>query len=105
MVEFIVGDRWAIENTVWADPTLSIMANIRDAGTQELFAFCGVVCPCATCHVDVDPDFADRLPPMQGDKKELLGSLQHRLPTSRFACRMRFNLPLDGLKVRIAPAE
>ncbi len=33
-----------------------------DAGIDELLALCGGCCSCATCHVHVDPAFADTLP-------------------------------------------
>jgi 2Fe-2S ferredoxin len=42
-------------------PGRTVMEVIRDAGFDELLALCGGCCSCATCHVYVDPAFADKL--------------------------------------------
>ena len=84
---------------------MSVMQIIRDAGFDELLALCGGACSCATCHVHVDPAFADRLPPMGEDENELLSSSEHRDEWSRLSCQIPFVAALDGLKVRIAEED
>jgi 2Fe-2S ferredoxin len=59
------------------------MEIIRDFGVDELLALCGGFCSCSTCHVHVDPAFADRLPPMNEDENNLLDSSDHRDEQSR----------------------
>ena len=84
---------------------LSIMEIIRDGGIDELLALCGGCCSCATCHVHVDPAFADKLPPISEDENDLLDSSDHRNDQSRLSCQLTFNEALDGLRVTIAPED
>lgn len=83
----------------------TLMEAIRDAGMDELLALCGGCCSCATCHVHVDPGFADRLPPMSDDENDLLDSSDHRSATSRLSCQIPLTPELDGLRVTIAPED
>jgi 2Fe-2S ferredoxin len=65
-------------------------------------AECGGCLSCATCHVYVDPSFADRLPPMSEDEDDLLSGVSaERQPTSRLSCQLTMTDALDGLIVRI----
>ena len=84
---------------------LTVMEAIRDNGFDELLALCGGCCSCATCHVHVDPAFADKLPAMSEDEDDLLESSDHRNETSRLSCQIEFTSDLDGLKVQIAPED
>lgn len=81
---------------------LSVMEVIRDAGIDELMALCGGCCSCATCHVHVDPAFADMLPLMASDENDLLDSSNDRNASSRLSCQIPFGAGLDGLRVSIA---
>ena len=81
---------------------LSVMEIIRDGGIDELLALCGGCCSCATCHVHVDPEFADKVAPMGEDENDLLDSSDDRNETSRLSCQIPFGDDLDGLKVTIA---
>jgi ferredoxin len=83
----------------------SVMENIRDNGVDELMAICGGCRSCATCHVFVDPVFADRLTPMTGDEDELLDSSDHRAANSRLSCQITFKSELAGMRVEIAPED
>lgn len=83
----------------------SLMETIREAGIDELMALCGGCCSCATCHVYVDPGFADRLPPLSDDENDLLESSEHRVNASRLSCQIPVTADLDGLTVRIAPED
>jgi ferredoxin, 2Fe-2S len=84
---------------------LSVMEIIRDGGIDELLALCGGCCSCATCHVHVDPAFADKLPPISEDENDLLDSSDHRNDQSRLSCQLTFSEELDGLRVTIAPED
>ncbi len=84
---------------------LSVMEVIRDAGFDELLALCGGSCSCATCHVYVDAEHADRLLPPSADEEDLLDSSAFRTDRSRLSCQIRFGEELDGLRVTIAPED
>ena len=87
------------------DSGLSVMEVIRDGGLDQLLALCGGCCSCATCHVHVDPEFAEKIAPMGEDENDLLDSSDHRNETSRLSCQIPFTADLDGLKVRIAEED
>ena len=105
MAKLIVVNRDGTEQAIEGDPALSVMEIIRDAGVDELLALCGGCCSCATCHVIVDPAFADKLPPVSADEDDLLDSSSFREPTSRLSCQLAFSEALDGLRVTIAPED
>ncbi|MDX3899714.1 MAG: 2Fe-2S iron-sulfur cluster-binding protein [Sphingobium sp.] len=88
-----------------AEPGLSVMEVIRGAGIDELLAVCGGQCSCATCHVYVDPAFADRLEPGSEDESDLLDFSAYRTAASRLSSQIRFSSELDGLPVTIAPED
>ena len=81
MPRLIVTTREGETSEVEVGEGLTVMETIRDNGFDELLALCGGCCSCATCHVLVDPEFADRLPSMTEDEDDLLESSDHRAPT------------------------
>ena len=105
MPKLIVVDRAGTEKTIDAQTGLTLMEAIRDNGFDELLALCGGCCPCATCHVYVDPAFADKLPPMSEDENDLLESSDHRNDTSRLSCQVPLTAEMEGLKVSIAAED
>lgn len=105
MTKLVVVTRDGTEHEIDGDPKLSVMENIRDAGFDELLALCGGCCSCATCHVHVDPAFADAVGKMGEDENDLLDSSAHRDATSRLSCQLQFSAGLDGLRVTIAAED
>ena len=59
---------------------------------------------CSTCHVIVDPDWFDRLPPAVEDEEDMLDLAAQVTRTSRLSCQIVLTPELDGLEVRI-PGE
>ena len=105
MPKLVVVTRDGEEKTIEAESGLSVMEIIRDNGFDELLALCGGCCSCATCHVQVDPAFADKLAAMSEDENDLLDSSDHRNEYSRLSCQLNFSDDLDGLRVTIAPED
>ena len=105
MPKLIVVTREGEETAIEAQDGISVMEIIRDAGVDELLALCGGCCSCATCHVIVDTEWTDRMPPLSEDENDLLDSSDHRTGASRLSCQIAFTAALDGLKVTIAPED
>ncbi len=105
MAELRIVGRDGREATVEARNGWTVMENIRDAGFDELLALCGGCCSCATCHVQVDPEWFGKLKPRTGDEDDLLDTSDHKVETSRLSCQILFSKELDGLRVRIAPED
>ena len=105
MPTVVVTLREGAEKQVEGEVDQSVMEVMRDGGIDEIFALCGGVCSCATCHVFVDQDFFDKLPPMSDSENELLESSEQRRPTSRLSCQIALTPELDGLRVTVAPED
>lgn len=105
MPRLVVTNREGETSEISVDDGLTVMEAIRDNGFDELLALCGGCCSCATCHIHVDPAFADKLPKMSEDEDDLLESSDHRVATSRLSCQVPLTAALDGLHVTIAPED
>ena len=105
MPTLTIVNRAGEETTIDVATGLTVMEAIRDNGFDELLALCGGCCSCATCHVHVDPEFFDKLPPISEDEDDLLDSSDDRDEFSRLGCQIPFTPDLDGLKVRIAAED
>jgi 2Fe-2S ferredoxin len=105
MPKLTIVNRAGQEATIEASTGTTVMEAIRDNGFDELLALCGGCCSCATCHVFVDPAFADKLNPLSDDENDLLDSSEHRSEFSRLSCQVAVTDALDGLKVTIAPED
>ena len=79
-----------------------VMEIIRD-WQLDIRAECGGACACATCHVYVDPEWADRLPEPREDEIERLDEAFRVDARSRLSCQIIMTDELDGLTVRLAP--
>ena len=99
-----VVDRDGVEHEVEGAAGLKVMETLREL-EYGVAAICGGMCSCATCHVYVDPEWVDRLPPPMSDERELLSELSQTRESSRLSCQIEFNDSLAGLRVTIAPDE
>jgi 2Fe-2S ferredoxin len=67
------------ESEVEAEPRLSLMETIREAGFDELVAMCGGCCSCATCHVIADNEWIAKVGNAGDDEFDLLERSDHRM--------------------------
>jgi len=81
-------------------PGDSLMQVARAAGLPVL-GECNGSLACATCHVVVDPVWADRLPPVSDDEEAMLDTVFDLRPTSRLSCQIPLSDALDGLRVSL----
>ncbi len=105
MPQITIVSRNGSERVVDGREGWSVMEVIRDAGFDELLALCGGCCSCATCHVHVDEEWVDQLPPVSADEDDLLDTSSHRDARSRLSCQIQVSDALDGLRVTIAPED
>lgn len=105
MPQITVVDQSGAEKAIEASEGRTLMEVIRDSGFDELLALCGGCCSCATCHVHVDPAYADKLPKMSEDENDLLDSSDHRNEYSRLSCQIPVTAALEGAKITIAQED
>lgn len=88
-----------------ARPSLTLMEVLRDEDL-DIEALCGGCCSCATCHVYIEPDCSEWLPPLGEDEDLLLeDSTNRRLDASRLSCQIRVTDQMEGLRLTVAPAD
>ena len=81
---------------------VSLMQAATGFGLAGIVAECGGSAMCATCHVDVDPAWADKLPAPLSNELELLEcTAAERLGNSRLSCQIKLTDAMQGLLVRI----
>ena len=100
-VSFITseGDRVEAE----AEPGDSLLRVAQAAG-MPLEGTCEGQMACSTCHVLVDADWFDRLPPASEEEEDMLDLAAGVRRTSRLSCQIVLAEEMDGLIVSI-PAE
>lgn len=74
-----------------------------DAG-QPLEGACEGVMACSTCHVIVDKQDFEKLPPASEEEEDMLDLAAHATRTSRLACQITTTAEMGTLSVRIPPA-
>lgn len=90
------------EERLDAAPGASVMQAAMRHGIEQILAECGGNAMCATCHVYVQEDQLDLLPPISDDEDALLdGTAADRLPNSRLSCQIKMTAELDGLTLTL----
>jgi len=89
------------EHVVEANSGQTVMSAAVDNGVPGIDADCGGACSCATCHVMIDPAWADRLDPPDASETGMLQFVPTPEPTSRLSCQIPVTDVLDGLIVRM----
>lgn len=90
----------ADEATIYVRPGVSLMQAAVSAGIDGILADCGGQCQCATCHVYVEDQNADLLPPMSEDEDDMLEiTASERTHRSRLSCQLVVDKHIDELVV------
>lgn len=99
-ITFIQAD--GTEHCLEAPAGISLMQVASGAGIAGILADCGGQARCATCHVYVDPAWADRLPAPRPIELAMLDcTAAERQPDSRLSCQVMITEDLQGLVVRL----
>lgn len=100
-----VTDRAGKVSAIESDTGYSIM-EILKANDQDVAAICGGVCSCATCHVYVAAEWAEKLEAPGADERVLTEESDHfREGESRLSCQIQFLDELDGIELTLAPED
>jgi len=92
--------------TVDVAPGTTLMTAAVKHGVEGIIGECGGVCMCATCHVYVNEEFLDKLPPIKDTEEAVLEVTNaERLPNSRLSCQIKMTAELDGLTVQIPTSQ
>jgi 2Fe-2S ferredoxin len=103
-IRFIFPD--GTERTANARLGTSVMRVAVDLGVPGIVGECGGGASCGTCHVWVDPQWADRLPVPDENELEMLEFVEAELRTgSRLGCQIEMQDELDGIVIAIPPLE
>lgn len=82
----------------------SVMRVAVAAGVS-IWAECGGICSCATCHCYVDPEWLDVLDPPESMEDAMLDAAGGRTAESRLTCQIPIKPELDGMTLRVPPPE
>jgi ferredoxin, 2Fe-2S len=105
LVKLTIVTRDGTEQDISAEPGMSLMEAIRNAGFDELQALCGGCLSCATCHVFIDGEHGARLSQRTGDELDLLEGSEFFQDRSRLSCQIPVDDTLDGARIEIAPED
>jgi len=101
LVRFITAKR----DTVDAQGEAGVpLLDTAQAAGMPLEGTCEGQMACSTCHVIVDPDWFDKLPPASEEEEDMLDLAAGVQRTSRLSCQIELAPELDGLTVHI-PGE
>ena len=79
------------------------LLDVAWAAREPLEGACEGVMACSTCHVIVDADDFESLPPASEEEEDLLDLAAHATRTSRLACQIILTSEMKSLSVRVPP--
>ena len=89
------------EHTIDVANGLTVMEGAVRNMIPGIDADCGGACACATCHVYVDPEWADKTGSREPMEESMLDFADEVQDTSRLSCQIKVSDALDGLIVRM----
>ena len=105
MVRIIFKEHDGTEHQISAEPGASVMEAAVENQVPGILAECGGGCNCATCHCYVEESWAAKLPSPSELEKRMLESVKNPQPTSRLSCQIELTVELDGIGIRLPPAQ
>ncbi len=89
------------QQVVEANPGVTVMEAARLNRVPGIEAECGGACACATCHVYVDPGWAEKTGKAAPMEEDMLDFAFDVRPESRLCCQIKVVSDLDGLILRV----
>lgn len=87
------------------DMAMNLMEVVRsfELAPEGSIGICGGMAMCASCQCYIESD--TELPEMESDEEAMLAEAFYVQDNSRLGCQIPITENLEGLKVRLAPAE
>jgi len=101
VVRFLKADG-TLHKEVEAEPGQRLL-DVAWAAREPLEGACEGVMACSTCHVIVDAEDFEKLPPASEEEEDLLDLAAYATRTSRLACQIILTETTATLTVRIPP--
>lgn len=98
-------DRDGTEYQLEGRERASFMEILKQGGLA-VEALCSGCCQCATCHVFIDEEWMDKLPPMSDAELATLegeAEEENMRKNSRLSCQLKWKDELDGIRLTVAP--
>jgi ferredoxin len=102
LVRFFRADG-TLDKEVEAAPGQRLL-DVAWAAREPLEGACEGVMACSTCHVIVEAEDFEKLPPASEEEEDLLDFASHVTRTSRLACQIMLTEDMTSLNVRIPVA-
>ncbi|MGL5839263.1 MAG: 2Fe-2S iron-sulfur cluster-binding protein [Sphingorhabdus sp.] len=83
----------------------SVMRTAKGAGIDGIVADCGGCLSCATCHIYIDPDWLEVLPPKDEMEESVLEMAVDVQENSRLSCQIELSEALNGLVVHLPKSQ
>lgn len=101
LVRFFRADG-TLDKEVEAEPGQRLL-DVAWAAREPLEGACEGVMACSTCHVIVDAQDFEKLPPPTEEEEDLLDLAAYATRTSRLACQILLTDEMESLTVKIPP--
>jgi 2Fe-2S ferredoxin len=98
-------DQDGTARTVEAELGATVMETAINNDVPGILATCGGSCSCATCHVYVDQEWFEKLPPLSLEELDMLDTAHDLEPNSRLSCQIVVSEEIDGLVVTTPPRQ
>lgn len=105
MPKIIFIDHNGTERPVDAINGETVMETAIKNDVPGIDADCGGACACATCHVYLDPAFAERAGGAEAMEQSMLDFAENVKETSRLSCQITVSDELDGLRVQTPESQ
>lgn len=102
-LRFILPD--GSEQLVEAEPGQTVMEAAIGAMVPGIVGECGGCCSCATCHVQVDASWFEKLAPPDEMELDMLEFAVAPCPTSRLSCQIPVSEDLDDFTATIPEGQ
>jgi 2Fe-2S ferredoxin len=104
MSHIVVTDEDGNEHQLDAPEGWRVMEIIRDHGLA-MKGLCDGAMACATCCVELDPHWADKVPGRTDEEEAMLDTIADVGPNSRLSCQLLFSDALAGMRVTLRNDE